>query len=551
MNKKTLVHAVILIWAILVSQSIQAATVTWDSTNDVWHCASCWVWSPSGSGLPTLTDNVIVGPVSSTDTFLNFDSSTGTQSVSSLLVNSDTANTISFLQSGGDLRLNGDEIVGSTGTGTFNQSGGTNQVTGAPLILGANSGSNGAYNLESGWLGAYNEKVGLSGTGTFTQSGGTNATDKLYLGANSGSSGTYNLSDSGYLSANDEYVGYDGTGTFTQSGGTNKVGALHLGGSDGTYNLSDSGSISAYYEYVGYHGTGTFTQSSGTNTMGTNLILGASSGSDGTYNLTGGTLTVNSNLNYPGNEIVGSTGTGTFNQSGGNHQVNGSLILADNTGGDGTYNLTGGTLTVNNGITNNANGTFNLGAGTTATVGGTGFANHGLLEGSGTISGNVTSDGTVGPGNSPGILSITGSYTQSGLGTYAVEIGGSSAGQYDVLNVSGSAFLDGILDVSLFDLGGGLFTPHLGDYFDILTADGLLGTFSSLSFAALTDPSLSWNIDYINDGVGGIADMVRLSIASNAVSPPVPEPEAYAMLLAGLGLMAFVMRRRKQPTAGT
>ena len=132
MNKKTLVHAVILIWAILVSQSIQAATVTWDSTNDVWHCASCWVWSPSGSGLPTLTDNVIVGPVSSTDTFLNFDSSTGTQSVSSLLVNSDTANTISFLQSGGDLRLNGDEIVGSTGTGTFNQSGGTNQSMPTP-----------------------------------------------------------------------------------------------------------------------------------------------------------------------------------------------------------------------------------------------------------------------------------------------------------------------------------------------------------------------------------------------------------------------------------
>jgi hypothetical protein len=27
---------------------------------------------------------------------------------------------------------------------------------------------------------------------------------------------------------------------------------------------------------------------------------------------------------------------------------------------------------------------------------------------------------------------------------------------------------------------------------------------------------------------------------------PVPEPETYAMLLAGLGLMGFVARRRKQ-----
>jgi hypothetical protein len=30
---------------------------------------------------------------------------------------------------------------------------------------------------------------------------------------------------------------------------------------------------------------------------------------------------------------------------------------------------------------------------------------------------------------------------------------------------------------------------------------------------------------------------------------PVPEPETYAMLLAGLGLMGFVARRRKQSAA--
>ena len=33
---------------------------------------------------------------------------------------------------------------------------------------------------------------------------------------------------------------------------------------------------------------------------------------------------------------------------------------------------------------------------------------------------------------------------------------------------------------------------------------------------------------------------------STAAAPPVPEPETYAMLMAGLGLLRFVARRRKK-----
>ena len=35
------------------------------------------------------------------------------------------------------------------------------------------------------------------------------------------------------------------------------------------------------------------------------------------------------------------------------------------------------------------------------------------------------------------------------------------------------------------------------------------------------------------------------SINSAAVATPVPEPETYAMLLAGLGIVGFVARRRR------
>ncbi len=69
------------------------------------------------------------------------------------------------------------------------------------------------------------------------------------------------------------------------------------------------------------------------------------------------------------------------------------------------------------------------------------------------------------------MLTIDGDYNQLAAGIFGVEIGGRFAGRgYDVLNVTGTASLAGSLNVSLFDLGSGLFSPQAGDNFDILTA---------------------------------------------------------------------------------
>ena len=41
-------------------------------------------------------------------------------------------------------------------------------------------------------------------------------------------------------------------------------------------------------------------------------------------------------------------------------------------------------------------------------------------------------------------------------------------------------------------------------------------------------------------------DLNRLDISFNAAVTPVPEPETYAMLLAGVGVIGWVARRRRQ-----
>jgi hypothetical protein len=101
----------------------------------------------------------------------------------------------------------------------------------------------------------------------------------------------------------------------------------------------------------------------------------------------------------------------------------------------------------------------------------------GALRGSGAVTASTVSNtgGVVHPGNSPGVLSITGDYTQGAGGTLAADIAGSAPGSgYSRLAVSGNVMLDGTLDVS----NG--FVPATGQAFQVLTAGGTLGgAFSS------------------------------------------------------------------------
>jgi hypothetical protein len=64
----------------------------------------------------------------------------------------------------------------------------------------------------------------------------------------------------------------------------------------------------------------------------------------------------------------------------------------------------------------------------------------------------------------------------------------------------------------------------------------------TFTFAAPTKVVLRFAAEGASDSYGGSIDNVSLS----RVTTPVPEPESYAMMIAGLGLMGAIARRRKQ-----
>jgi hypothetical protein len=94
--------------------------------------------------------------------------------------------------------------------------------------------------------------------------------------------------------------------------------------------------------------------------------------------------------------------------------------------------------------------------------------NGGTLGGAGTLTGNlVNTSGIVAPGNSPGLLTVAGDYTQGAGGQLNIELGGTVAGTgYDRLAVPGTAALDGALNASI---PRSLRTPAPGDLFDVVT----------------------------------------------------------------------------------
>lgn len=179
-----------------------------------------------------------------------------------------------------------------------------------------------------------------STTGTYL--GGPATAYQLVIDTTASPNVTLNQSGS-TLNTTYAVVGLVGHGAYDQTGGTHNVaGSLALGdnaGSNGTYTLSGGTLSNGGSEFIGYYGTGTFNQSGGAKQIYNSLRVAEGGGSIGTYNLSGtGKLTANE-------EAVGVAGNAHFNQSGGTNTVNTLYLNQAAPSSIGVYHLYAGTLT--------------------------------------------------------------------------------------------------------------------------------------------------------------------------------------------------------------
>ena len=163
----------------------------------------------------------------------------------------------------------------------------------------------------------------------------------------------------------------------------------------------------------------------------------------------------------------------------------------------GDVEVLAGTLNFPRGITSGDDTAVDLGGGS-LTSGETLTLSAGAsLVGTGTVNGDLENGGEVSPGSSPGLITVSGDYTQTADGLLTMELGGLTAGtQFDQLVVEGSANLAGDLVVTLIDP----FAPQAGDQFMILTYASRSGQFDAVTLPTLT-AGLEWETEYTDSGL--------------------------------------------------
>jgi autotransporter-associated beta strand protein len=241
---------------------------------------------------------------------------------------------------------------------------------------------------------------------------------------------------------NNSTLNFVGAGTTTLSGG--------LTGS-GTTTFSGNGSITSR------SGTGVV------NFLG-NVSISTVTGSGDLNIASGKSLTIQQGV-YSGSI----TGSGDLVKTTG-----GSLELFGNASSYGATVVQAGLLTVNSDVT------------TTGVI----VAAGASLGGSGFINGNVFVSGFLAPGNSPGILTVTGTETLANNSSFLAEIGGSTAGSgnnfHDQSNVVGNVVIGTGVDIDLISWNG--FTSVArGDTLTLVKATGgIAGRFADTAGSGLT-----------------------------------------------------------------
>lgn len=139
-------------------------------------------------------------------------------------------------------------------------------------------------------------------------------------------------------------------------------------------------------------------------------------------------------------------------------------------------------------------------------------------------------------------------------GVRKAPLGLSETDLYSVITKGGSAMIDfGQEGVSSFSFLWG--SPDAYNFVDIDTNGAFDTIYSGTLLGALADPDFNSNGSNANTRVFTIAGTEGTlinsltfraeGVAFEVAAAPIPEPETYALMLAGLGVVAFMARRRR------
>ncbi len=548
--KINLMLAIILCFSLLslVTTKVHAATCTWNglSNNDWTYAAN---WSDCGGNVPGESDDVII-PDADTDpsipestsvsigdltmqtgSRLSIRGGSGLTTASwtnsgTLEVNAATAPVFllgsgQFINLGNISKIGNDDLMiypalsnsgtldiqdgdvtlahGGTHTGEFDA------VSGSYLILGYFTGQ--TFNFESDssikvpWVLIGAKTVNIKGTywppavGSRLEIGfsGELSTVKFTTDAR-----IVNMAETVHVNSNGKLIFESETANFNFStlriseGEMNNLGALSVSKTFSSYGgkISGSGTMTI-------RAGSTFTIGAPSTELNEQTLVNST-----IANWNNGAITVVNNAVFQNDGTFNANATTTMSADTGGAFTNNGDFYKSGVGTTTTMNIeftnTGnvevlsGTLSFPMGLTSGDGTVVDLGTGIIGSGTGLTLTSGASLVGSGTLDGNLNNGGEVSPGSSPGLITVNGDYIQTEDGVLTMELAGTTAGsEYDQLSISGSATLDGTLDVTLIND----FEPSSGDSFSIMTYGSHSGTFETVNLGDLPS-GLKWVVDY-------------------------------------------------------
>jgi hypothetical protein len=130
---------------------------------------------------------------------------------------------------------------------------------------------------------------------------------------------------------------------------------------------------------------------------------------------------------------------------------------------------------------------------------------------------------------------------------FTFSVTGTTSSNFDAIVSSISRTADTGLDISglsLYRVGGGTGTGT-GTGMDTLISSGTQVNKGAMDVWSVSSSNLSAG-DYYLLVSGNMVSNTAASFGGAVMLAPVPEPETYGMMLAGLGVLGFLARRRKQ-----